>query len=28
MSESSPTPEAIHSDAFLARLMRDQLKLS
>jgi len=28
MSESSPTPDAIHSDAFLARLMRDQLKLS
>ena len=28
MSESSPTPEAIHSDAFLARLMRGQLKLS
>jgi uncharacterized membrane protein (DUF485 family) len=27
MSETS-TPDAIHSDAFLARLMRDQLKLS
>ncbi len=28
MRESSPTPDAIHSDAFLARLMRGQLKLS
>jgi len=28
MSESSPTPDPIHSDAILARLMRDQLKLS
>ncbi len=28
MSESSPPPDGIHSDAFLARLMRDQLKLS
>jgi len=28
MSESPSTPDSIHSDAFLARLMRDQLKLS
>ena len=29
MSEpTSPTPVDIHSDAFLARMMRDQLKLS
>ncbi|MBM3868316.1 MAG: DUF485 domain-containing protein [Verrucomicrobia bacterium] len=28
MSQTSPTPDAIHSDAFLARLMRGQLKLS
>ena len=28
MSQPSPTPDAIHSDAFLARLMRGQLKLS
>ena len=28
MRESTSTPDAIHSDAFLARLMRDQLKLS
>ena len=28
MSESTPTHDAIHSDAFLARLMRGQLKLS
>lgn len=27
MSET-PAPDVIHSDAFLARLMRDQLKLS
>ncbi|MEO0039699.1 MAG: hypothetical protein RIS38_647 [Verrucomicrobiota bacterium] len=28
MRESPPSPDGIHSDAFLARLMRDQLKLS
>ena len=28
MSQPSPTPDAIHSDAFLSRLMRGQLKLS
>ena len=28
MSQPSPTPDAIHSDSFLARLMRGQLKLS
>ena len=28
MRESTSTPDAIHSDAFLARLMRGQLKLS
>ena len=28
MKESNPTPDPIHSDAFLARLMSGQLKLS
>ncbi len=28
MRAQSPTPDPLHSDAFLARLMRDQLKLS
>ncbi len=28
MSESPSTPDSIHTDAFLARRMRDQLKLS
>jgi len=28
MSEPSPAPDGVHSDAFLARLMRGQLKLS
>ncbi len=28
MRETSSTPDAVHSDAFLARLMRGQLKLS
>lgn len=28
MREPTPSPDGIHSDAFLARLMRDQLKLS
>ena len=28
MRESTPAPDDIHSDAFLARLMRGQLKLS
>ncbi|NBR43376.1 MAG: DUF485 domain-containing protein [Verrucomicrobia bacterium] len=28
MRETTSNPDAIHSDAFLARLMRDQLKLS
>jgi uncharacterized membrane protein (DUF485 family) len=28
MSEPTSTPDVVHSDAFLARLMRDQLKLS
>ena len=28
MKEPSPAPVDVHSDAFLARLMRDQLKLS
>jgi len=28
MRETTPTPVDVHSDAFLTRLMRDQLKLS
>ncbi len=28
MRETTPTPIDVHSDAFLTRLMRDQLKLS
>ena len=28
MKEPTPAPVDVHSDAFLARLMRDQLKLS
>ncbi len=28
MKESERTPDHVHSDAFLAKLMRDQLKLS
>lgn len=28
MSEPTSSPDHLHSDAFLARLMRDQLKLS